>query len=85
MARTTPAQKPRGEQSTTFRTGFDGFDGIDFPETAHFPRAFLPSTWAAPGARVKRNGCMARNLPLYSGHFPIITDDLVLRPRADEA
>jgi len=28
MARTTPAQNPRGEQSRTFRTGLAGFDGI---------------------------------------------------------
>jgi hypothetical protein len=28
MARTTPAQNPRGEQSSTFRTGLDEPDGI---------------------------------------------------------
>jgi hypothetical protein len=27
-----------------------------------------------------RNGCTVKDQPLYSGHFPIITDDLVLRP-----
>jgi hypothetical protein len=36
MARTTPAQKPRGEQSSTLRTGFGEFDGINFLESAPF-------------------------------------------------
>jgi hypothetical protein len=38
MARTTPAQKPRGEQSRTLRTGFGEAAAIIFinPESARF-------------------------------------------------
>jgi hypothetical protein len=36
MARTTPAQKPRGEQSSTLSTGFGKFGDINFLESAQF-------------------------------------------------
>jgi hypothetical protein len=36
MARTTPAQKPRGEQSSTLRTGFGEFEAIINLESARF-------------------------------------------------
>jgi hypothetical protein len=36
MARTTPAQKPRGEQSRTLRTAFGDFDAIINLESAQF-------------------------------------------------
>ena len=76
MARTTPAQKPRGEHSSTFKTGFSA--AINTSRSGGIP-------YARHGARrpplSSRDHCMGRTEPLYSGHFPIIADDLVLRPK----
>ena len=81
MARTTPAQKPRGEHSSTLRAGFSGVFIMSASEIAPIFREFLPPDMgcAAPPCQ---DGMVARVRPqsLYSGHFPIIIDDLVLRP-----
>jgi hypothetical protein len=85
MARTTPAQKPRGEHSTTFNVGFGKSVTIEILGSAHFTRLFPPRHGVRRPPLSSQNGCMTPGLPLYSGHFPIIIDDLKLRPEAGEA
>ena len=46
MARTTPAQKPRGEHNNTFRAGFSGAGGMNVLESTPFFAWFTASTWA---------------------------------------
>ena len=74
MARTTPAQNPRGEHSSTLSGGFCG-SGHRCPGIAPFGP--IMQTWAAPPCPVKRGKSVAsRGVKcLYSGHFPVIIDD----------
>src|ERR1700682_669208 len=75
MARTTPAQNPRGEHSSTLSGGK--------PEKPLFS-ALIATTWGGSRGPVKR-----ADLPLRKGRgdayipatFPVIADDIGLRPR----
>ena len=80
MARTTPAQNPRGEHKRTFSSGFSGEIGIRILKNAPFWRKTFRPDMGWPTLPCQARGCMQGGLTLYSGHFPIITDDLVLRP-----
>ncbi len=80
MARTTPAQKPRGEHSSTLSAGFSGALTILSSKSRRFFANFKPRHGPRRPALSSRDGCMGPTQSLYSGHFPIITDDLVLRP-----
>src|SRR5450756_1913701 len=80
MARTTPAQNPRGEQSSTLSAGFSGVFIMMSSKPRRFFASFKPRHGVRRPALSSRGGCMDPTQPLYSGHFPIITDDLVLRP-----
>src|ERR1700687_1053682 len=80
MARTTPAQNPRGAQSSTLSAGFSEALAILSSNPRRFSASFKPRHGVRRPALSSRDGCMDPTQTLYSGHFPIITDDLVLRP-----
>src|SRR5262245_15930359 len=81
MARTTPAQKPRGEQSRTFRTGLGELDVMFGPRK----RANLAHISGMDMGRPALP-CQACRLhdpdaaPIFHLLFPIIVDDPKLRP-----
>src|SRR5271165_7420686 len=75
MARTTPAQKPRGEHSTTFSAGFCGIPESKSLKTAPKFRRHDPRHGVRRPALSSRAGCMTGGKTLYSRHFPIIIDD----------
>src|SRR5262249_31773009 len=86
MARTTPAQKPRGEQSKTLRTGLGELDSMFRPrKRANLARiSGMDMGCPAPA-------CQACRLhdpgaaPIFHLLFPIIIDDPKLRPGAGGA
>src|ERR1700712_1085476 len=85
MARTTPAQKPRGEQSTIFRSGFAdirAISGPNHPSPAGGERPIRIGTWGCFWALSRHFSRPLRQRPLraYIGaEFPVITDDRRLR------
>src|ERR1019366_1553180 len=95
MARTTPAQNPRGEHSSTLRAGFSEvfitmskksrskqswFKKSRYKKTRRFPANFSSRHGLPRPTLSRRHGCTGPTQSLYSGNFPIIIDDLVLRP-----
>jgi hypothetical protein len=87
MARTTPAQKPRGEQSSTLSTGFDEAGAIIIVNLGSADLARI----CDPDMGCAGLPCQAERLhealctPIFRPLFPIITDDPKLRPGAGEA
>src|ERR1700688_1746768 len=84
MARTTPAQKPRGEHSMTSRTGLAAGGTVGEPSFS----IMLPSIllgdgpgWPSCQGRSGRTG-IALTGPhcLYTYLIPVIPDDIKLRP-----
>jgi len=74
MARTTPAQKPRGEHKSTFKAGFSTINPSRQADSRN-PDMGRP-------ARRCQVGTIAwlGSSPYIAATFPIIADDLVLRP-----
>src|SRR5262245_11842292 len=69
MARTTPAQKPRGEHSSTFSGGL--------ADSAAFS-AVIGKKWGSGRAAVKlarATVAQGRGKCLYIGYFPVIVDE----------
>src|SRR5215218_1851015 len=90
MARTTPAQKPRGEQSTIFRSGLADADkediggsrGPNHPQPAGGERPIRVRTWGCFWALSRHfSRPIAPTAPqgVYRRRIPVITDDRRLR------
>src|SRR3954468_23002276 len=95
MARTTPAQKPRGEQSTIFRSGLADADkedadiedmraisGPNHPSPVGGERPIRIRTWGCFWARSRHFWqAIAPMAPqgVYRRRIPVITDDRRLR------
>src|SRR5262249_51985162 len=83
MARTTPAQKPRGEQSMTSRIGFLAGGAAEFgsllfmlPFGSVGPRSgHGPGTLPCQGDRPISGIAQTRPYCLYNHRIPVIPDD----------
>src|SRR5882757_7226063 len=84
MARTTPAQKPRGEQSTIFRSGLadiGAISGPNHPSPAGGERPVRSTTWDRFWALSRHFSRPLRRRPpkAYIGFNSVIADDYWLR------
>src|ERR1700759_2360126 len=83
IARTTPAQKPRGEQSTILRSGLAviGFPGPNHPMPAGRERSDQLTNWGRlrPVSRPFRKPLRCSAFKAYIGQIPVIVDDYRLR------
>src|SRR6266566_3559052 len=79
IARTTPAQKPRGEQSTIFRGGLAGIgrSRTESPSPARRERSIQIRTWDGFRALSRPVSKPFRGSPqtAYIEAIPVITDD----------
>src|SRR5271170_2766786 len=84
IARTTPAQKPRGEQSTSLRSGLaavGAISGPNHPSPAARERSVLGRTWGCFWALSRHfsRPLRARPRTAYIEGNPVIADDQRLR------
>src|SRR5262245_2341676 len=89
MARTTPAQKPRGEQSTILRSGFaaiGAISGPNHPSPTGRERSFRGTNWDWFRSLSRHFSKPIARKPLrlgpyraYIGQIPVIIDDYRLR------